>query len=138
MTRMNADSVAAKRHKRRKEFPCRAVVVKTKAEWTRMNEDLGTQISHETLTFLESLTGRPTTLRLINAESLKNIEAFARDNLEPEFDLIPEPFPVRSGRKYGRNEKVSVRYNDGTVKKDVKFKKVESDLVEKRCTLVEG
>jgi hypothetical protein len=95
------------------------------------------QASHETLTFLESLTGPPTAPRLINAESLESVEAFARNQLEPEIDLVTTPLPVRSAHKYGRNEKISVRYHDGTIKRDVKFKKVESDLAENRCILVD-
>lgn len=40
-------------------------------------------------------------------------------------------------RKIGRNEKVTVRYPDGRVVENVKFKKVERDLREGRCELVE-
>ncbi len=39
-------------------------------------------------------------------------------------------------RKIGRNEKVSVRYTDGKVVKDIKFKKVEYDLSEGKCSLL--
>ena len=38
--------------------------------------------------------------------------------------------------KIGRNEKVSVRYEDGTVKKDIKYKKVADDLSAGRCELL--
>ncbi len=40
-------------------------------------------------------------------------------------------------RKIGRNEKVTVKYPDGRVVDNVKFKKVERDLREGRCELVE-
>jgi hypothetical protein len=96
------------------------------------------QACHETLNFLESLTGCPPGTRLVNAEGLKSIEQFARYNLGIQPDLFAEPLARRSERKYGRNERISVRYNDGSIKKDVKFKKVEADLAENRCTLVEG
>ena len=36
--------------------------------------------------------------------------------------------PIKSEKIYGRNSRVSVKYSDGSVKKDVKFKKVESDI----------
>ncbi len=39
-------------------------------------------------------------------------------------------------RKIGRNEKVSVRYSDGKVVNDIKFKKVEDDLSEGKCELL--
>lgn len=38
--------------------------------------------------------------------------------------------------KIGRNEKVTVKYKDGTVKKDIKFKKVIKDLEAGKCELV--
>jgi preprotein translocase subunit SecA len=36
-----------------------------------------------------------------------------------------------------RNDKVTVRYKDGTVKKNVKFKTVEQDIAENRCIVLE-
>jgi preprotein translocase subunit SecA len=45
--------------------------------------------------------------------------------------------PQSLGKKFGRNEKITVRYHDGTVKADVKFKKVEDDLRADKCVLVE-
>jgi preprotein translocase subunit SecA len=45
--------------------------------------------------------------------------------------------PVRSSKTYGRNDKVTVRYVDGTVKRDVKFKTVEDDVSALRCFVVE-
>ncbi|KXK08657.1 MAG: Protein translocase subunit SecA [candidate division WS6 bacterium OLB21] len=36
----------------------------------------------------------------------------------------------------GRNDKVTVRYSDGTVKKDVKYKKVEADVANGKAVLV--
>ncbi|WP_157634536.1 hypothetical protein [Spirosoma panaciterrae] len=36
----------------------------------------------------------------------------------------------------GRNDKVSVRYTDGKVVKDVKYKKVEADIQVGKCVLV--
>ena len=62
--------------------------------------------------------------------------------INPEWD---EPFsfseepkmPVKAARKIGRNEKVTVKYVDGKVVKDVKYKKVMRDLEEGMCSLVE-
>jgi len=36
--------------------------------------------------------------------------------------------PIKSEKVYGRNDRVKVQYADGTVKEDVKFKSVESDV----------
>lgn len=40
-------------------------------------------------------------------------------------------------RHIGRNEKITVKYTDGTLKEGVKFKKVEKDLLDGLCELVE-
>ena len=93
--------------------------------------------SQETLVFLESLAGRPTNTRLMSAEGLQSIEGFARENLGEEVELFTRPTPFRSARKIGRNDRISVRYADGTVKTD-KFKRLEPDLVANRCVLVDG
>ncbi|SHM31504.1 preprotein translocase subunit SecA [Cyclobacterium lianum] len=45
--------------------------------------------------------------------------------------------PRRSDKTYGRNDKVSVRYVDGKVKKDVKYKSVEQDISEEKCVVIE-
>ena len=46
--------------------------------------------------------------------------------------------PVRSLKIAGRNDRVSVRYPDGTVRADVKFKTVEEDIENNRCVLIEN
>ena len=48
------------------------------------------------------------------------------------------PRPVRKDTlaKLGLNQRISVRYTDGRVVDGIKFKKVESDLREGRCTLL--
>lgn len=43
---------------------------------------------------------------------------------------------VNSNLKYGRNDKLTVKYSDGTIQKDVKFKKVESDILAGRASIV--
>ena len=45
--------------------------------------------------------------------------------------------PVKSQKVHGRNDRVTVQYPDGSVKKDVKFKSVEDDLNNNRCFIVE-
>ena len=44
--------------------------------------------------------------------------------------------PVRSERIAGRNEKVTVQYQDGTIKEGVKYKTVADDIKENRCVLL--
>ncbi|MDX1628327.1 MAG: preprotein translocase subunit SecA, partial [Fulvivirga sp.] len=45
--------------------------------------------------------------------------------------------PIKSEKVPGRNDKVTVQYMDGSIKKDVKFKKVEEDIKSNKCVLVE-
>ena len=49
----------------------------------------------------------------------------------------PKIMPMKSDKIAGRNDKVSVQYPDGRVLKDVKYKKVEDDIVNGRCIVIE-
>jgi len=94
--------------------------------------------SHETLLFLGSLHGCSKNPRMINEVALKQIEEFAKSNRNPSADRIS----ISGNRgglkgKYKRNERVSVRYKDGKIKRNVKYKKIESDLVKKICGIIE-
>ena len=46
--------------------------------------------------------------------------------------------PIRSQKTHGRNDKVTVRYSDGTVKENVKFKSVAQDVATNKCVVVES
>jgi len=45
--------------------------------------------------------------------------------------------PIKSEKIAGRNDRVSVQYTDGKVLKDVKFKKVEEDVKNGKCIVIE-
>lgn len=45
--------------------------------------------------------------------------------------------PAKSAKLAGRNDKVSVQYTDGRVLKDVKYKKVEDDLLNNKCIIID-
>jgi preprotein translocase subunit SecA len=52
----------------------------------------------------------------------------------------PAPDPVtprKVGKVYGRNDKVSVQYRDGSSKLDVKYKSVEQDIEQGNCVVIE-
>lgn len=50
----------------------------------------------------------------------------------------PQPVAPRKTEKvYGRNDKVSVQYKDGSTKMDVKYKSVEQDIVNGTCVVIE-
>lgn len=46
--------------------------------------------------------------------------------------------PIKSDKTFGRNDRVTVQYADGSVKKDVKYKTVEEDINNNKCVLVES
>lgn len=55
----------------------------------------------------------------------------------PQRQVEEKVMPAKSEKIAGRNDKVSVQYPDGRVLKDVKFKKVEDDVKNGRCIVIE-
>jgi preprotein translocase subunit SecA len=55
----------------------------------------------------------------------------------PQREVEQKVLPVKSERVAGRNDKVTVQYPDGKVLKDVKYKKVEDDIKNGRCIVIE-
>ncbi|TAF35032.1 MAG: preprotein translocase subunit SecA [Cytophagales bacterium] len=51
-------------------------------------------------------------------------------------NIIKHTAPRTSDRTYGRNDRVNVRYVDGTIRKNIKFKDVEQDLASGKCLLI--
>jgi len=93
------------------------------------------QAAQECLDFIEALPEVNGNELLLGTNGLNQIKAFAESQLAPD---IPElPLQTQSLKKFERNERITVRYRDGTVMKDVKFKKVESDLKNGQCVLIE-
>ncbi|MEP2773344.1 MAG: preprotein translocase subunit SecA [Fulvivirga sp.] len=58
---------------------------------------------------------------------------------QPQANRPPaeKTMPIQSEKIPNRNDKVTVQYMDGSVKKDVKYKKVEEDIKSNKCVLVE-
>ncbi|WNB18231.1 preprotein translocase subunit SecA [Marivirga arenosa] len=50
---------------------------------------------------------------------------------------VDKQMPAKSEKIVGRNDRVSVQYQDGSVKKDVKFKTVEEDVKNNKCVLLD-
>jgi preprotein translocase subunit SecA len=55
----------------------------------------------------------------------------------PQRQVDEKVMPAKSEKIAGRNDKVSVQYPDGRVVRDVKFKKVEDDVKNGRCIVIE-
>lgn len=45
--------------------------------------------------------------------------------------------PIKSQKIASRNQRVNVQYNDGTIKKDVKYKTVEDDIKSNKCVIID-
>ncbi len=56
---------------------------------------------------------------------------------QPPVQQVPVTRPVVAQKIPNRNDKVTVQYADGSVKKDVKFKSVEDDLRAGKCMIIE-
>ena len=67
-----------------------------------------------------------------DVESSLHPAAAGQDTREPQ-----KQAPIQALKMPGRNDRVSVKYRDGSVKKDVKFKSVEQDVVTNQCVLLE-
>ena len=50
---------------------------------------------------------------------------------------IERTAPIKSQKIANRNDRVSVQYADGSVKKDVKFKTVEQDIAQNKCVMID-
>lgn len=68
-------------------------------------------------------------------DSLKFEKLFGRPFLDES--ISPNIKPITSTKKIGRNEKVNVKYKDGSVKNGIKYKKVMHDLNNGECELIE-
>jgi preprotein translocase subunit SecA len=52
-------------------------------------------------------------------------------------EVLSPRVPITSNKILGRNDKVTVQYVDGTIKKDVKYKSVEEDVKNRRCIIID-
>lgn len=62
-----------------------------------------------------------------------------QQSAQPQPDRPPQEkvMPMKSEKVANRNDKVSVQYPDGRVLRDVKYKKVEDDIRNNRCIIIE-
>jgi preprotein translocase subunit SecA len=53
-------------------------------------------------------------------------------------EVKPEKImPVKVEKVIGRNDRITVKYLDGSIKKDVKYKSVEDDLKNQLCVILD-
>ncbi|MGI9544103.1 MAG: preprotein translocase subunit SecA, partial [Cyclobacteriaceae bacterium] len=68
------------------------------------------------------------------AESQSLLSGKGEDKNRPP---VEKAAPVKSAKVAGRNERVTVQYINGNIKKDVKFKTVEEDIRNNKCVLID-
>jgi preprotein translocase subunit SecA len=68
---------------------------------------------------------------------LSNTGGGAPQQPQPNRPPQEKVMPVKSEKIANRNDKVSVQYPDGRVVRDVKYKKVEDDIMNNRCIIID-
>ena len=108
------------------------------------------RLNEETITFLtkseipvqepdevhEARSQRRQKLKEQKDDSRSALEGGSQPNM-PNRPPMEKTAPIKSQKIMGRNERVSVQYTNGSVKKDVKFKTVEEDLRKGDCILLD-
>lgn len=108
------------------------MALRDRNDWGRLKE-----ASKETLTLVEVVLSYPNESSWVTEDVIRQIQKIAKSNLDPAKDVFAAHFERERPKKMGRNAIVSVRYTDGTVRRDVKFKRIEADLVAGRCFLLD-
>ena len=70
---------------------------------------------------------------LLGDKGLETIKKNAESILYPNRE---NQQPIRIGKKYGRNDRITVKYNDGKIK-NIKYKAVEDDINAGKCEIIE-
>ena len=105
------------------------------------------KVNEETVSFLtraiipQEDPNRVQEARLSKRQSFNESKEESRSVLAGRQDTRNRPpaekvSPIKSDKLYGRNDRVSVQYTDGTIKKDVKFKQVEEDIRSSKCVVI--
>ena len=109
------------------------------------------KVNEETISFLmkadipiqepeqvqEAHTGRRQKLQEQKDESRSVLSGGSSGAAQTNRPPVEKTQPIKSEKIVGRNDKVTVQYMDGRIEKDVKYKKVEEDIRNNRCVLVE-
>ncbi len=111
-----------------------------------------TKVNEETISFLmkaeipvqeadevhEAHTQKRQKLREQKEESRSVLQGGGQPQAQQQQQPEEKVMPVKSEKIANRNDKVTVQYTDGRVLKQVKYKKVEDDIKDGRCIVIEG
>ena len=87
------------------------------------------KIKPEVFRFYDSIYNRNESWeRAVQHQERGKRERLAKEILKQRMDKFT--------KIYSRNDKVNVKYHNGTILKDVKFKKVEDDLIDDKCEII--
>ena len=96
--------------------------------------------SHEVISpQADSPTSIQNSLDILKLHELKrDIHSLLSFDNDDSDEILPpkKPRPIKIDKKASRNERVTVRYNNGTIKENVKYKAVEEDIENNVCKLV--
>lgn len=79
----------------------------------------------------DKLFGKPFDNQFASVPKPRNIKP-----LDNQVASAPKPIRIKGEKRMGRNEKVTVKYKDGTIKEGVKYKKVMNDIDEGLCEIM--
>ena len=107
----------------------------------KVNEDLVSFILRATI-YAEEQAAPQSQSAPRRPEPRPQLKESRSDSPEPENGAengqsAPRQQPVKAEKIASRNERVTVRYFNGELKRDVKFKTVEEDILANRCVIVD-
>ncbi len=91
--------------------------------------------AEECLAFIESLPAEKSSSTFLGKAEMRRIKQFAESYLTSTSAVFAS-VPNRE-EKIERNAKITVRYKDGTVKRNIKYKKIRLDYEKGLCEVVE-
>ncbi len=76
-------------------------------------------------------------VKVSKEESRSALASTQESNAAPRERQVQKVEPATSNKVHGRNDKVTVRYSNGTIKRDVKYKSVEDDVQANKCVVID-
>lgn len=111
---------------------------------TRVNKDIisflikaEVFVPQEQTTTLQQEIKKPSNNKNLQQNKEQFISSMSGEYYDPSATTTPKTKPIRSQKIADRNQKVSVMYTDGKIVRDVKFKKIEADLLANKCVLID-
>ncbi|MDW8297163.1 MAG: preprotein translocase subunit SecA, partial [Raineya sp.] len=116
-----------------------------KAFITRVNRDIISFLSkaeifvpQQQVQPLQQEIKTPNTNKNLKQNKEQYISSMSNEYFDPSaHTTTTKTQPIRSRKIADRNQKVNVMYNDGRVVRDIKFKKIEADLLANKCILID-